>query len=156
MGRNSANFQKNPMKAVRGIVDTRLGMHIHLCMLACTHTHTCKQRWTGEEPFQSLFTYKVKHIPVYLDTLLLALTTLVTLRADFADDKLMIFFLFFLEIGSDTSCKLPPNETTYMKCQILFSRKNTKNKILKCHLLKLLPSMQVLRVLKLQKSHQEL
>ena len=34
--------------------------------------------------------------------------TLTTLWANSADDKLMICFLFFLEIGSDTSSKLSP------------------------------------------------
>ena len=68
--------------------------------------------------------------------------TLTRLWADSADDKLVKFFSYFsLKIGSDTSCKLSPNETICMECQILFSRKNKKKKS-KCRLLKFLPSMQ--------------
>ena len=43
--------------------------------------------------------------------------TLTDLQSDSADNKLMIFFLFFLLFPKETSC---------MKCQILFSRKNKK------------------------------
>ena len=52
------------------------------------------------------------------------------------------------KIGSDTSCKLSPEETICMKCQILFSKKKyekkkkKKKKNSKCRLLKILPSMQ--------------
>ena len=81
----------------------------------------------------------------YIDSLLYELT-LTTQWADSADDKLVIFFLFFLENRSDTSCKLSPKETICMKCQIPFSRKNKKN-ISKCHLLKFLPSMQSVKSL---------
>ena len=42
--------------------------------------------------------------------------------------------------GFDISCKLSPNETICMECQILFSVKNNKV-ISKCRLLKMLPSM---------------
>ena len=55
-----------------------------------------------------------------------------------ADDKLVIFFLFFPKTGFDISCKLSPMETICMKCQNLFSGKNKKN-ISKCRLLKILP-----------------
>ena len=55
------------------------------------------------------------------------LLTHTKLSAKSADDKLMTFFLLFLEIGSDTSCKLSPKETICMKCQILVSSKNKKN-----------------------------
>ena len=71
--------------------------------------------------------------------------TFTTLWAFSADDKLMIFFLFFPEnwiwhfmqivsLGDNLS----PWETVCMKCQILFSGKNKKN-ILKCRLLQILP-----------------
>ena len=33
-----------------------------------------------------------------------------------------IFSYFFLKIGSDTLCRLSPQETICMKCQILFSK----------------------------------
>ena len=64
--------------------------------------------------------------------------TLIMLWADSADDKLVIFFIFTQKIGSDTSCKLSPEETICIKCQVLFSRKKKKNKkyISKCRLLK--------------------
>ena len=52
-------------------------------------------------------------------------------KANSADDKLIKFFLFSKQIGSDTSCKLSPKETICMKCQILFSRKNKKNRFQK-------------------------
>ena len=32
-----------------------------------------------------------------------------------------------VSLGTDTSCKLSPEETICMKCQILFYRKNKKN-----------------------------
>ena len=51
------------------------------------------------------------------------------------------FSYFSWKIGCDTSCKLSPQETICMKCQILFSRKDKKN-ISKCRLLKFLPSIQ--------------
>ena len=35
------------------------------------------------------------------------------------------FTSFSWKIGSDTSCKLSPYEAICMKCQILFSRKNS-------------------------------
>ena len=38
-----------------------------------------------------------------------------------------LFSYFSYKIGSDTSCKLSPNETICMKCQILFSKNNKKN-----------------------------
>ena len=54
--------------------------------------------------------------------------TCITLRANSADEKLIIYFF-------------PENKTWhFMKCQILFSEKNKKN-ISVCHLLKILPSM---------------
>ena len=40
---------------------------------------------------------------------------------------IVFFFLFFLRIGFDISCKLSPFETVCMKCQILFCGKNKKN-----------------------------
>ena len=49
------------------------------------------------------------------------------------------FFLTFSKTGSNITCKLFPKETICIKCQTLFSRKNKKN-ILKCCLLKILPS----------------
>ena len=45
--------------------------------------------------------------------------------ANSADDRLMIFLLFFLELGFDISCRLF-SKTVCMKCEILFSRKNKK------------------------------
>ena len=47
---------------------------------------------------------------------------------------------FSKKIRFDISCKLSPQETICIKCQMLFSGKNYKN-ISKCHLLKFLPSM---------------
>ena len=61
-----------------------------------------------------------------------------TLWAYSADNKLIKFFLFFQKTGFGISHKLSPLETTCMKCQILFSRKNKEN-ISKCRLLKILP-----------------
>ena len=49
-----------------------------------------------------------------------------------------IFSYFSQKTGSDISCKLSPEETICMQCQILFSGKNKKN-ISKCRLLKILP-----------------
>ena len=71
------------------------------------------------------------------------------LWAKSADDKLMIFFLIFprksalrfhvnhitQKISFEMSCKLSPKEKIYKKSQRLFSEK------IKCHLLKILPSM---------------
>ena len=51
------------------------------------------------------------------------------------------FSYFSQETRFDISCKLSPLETTCMKCQILFSGKNTIN-VLKCRLLKLLPRVR--------------
>ena len=47
--------------------------------------------------------------------------TFITLWANSADDKLMIFFP---ETGFDISFKMSQLETVCMKCQILFSGKN--------------------------------
>ena len=53
--------------------------------------------------------------------------TLYMLWANSADDKLMLFFVFFFKkIGYDTSCKLSSSETICIRCQILFSRKVRK------------------------------
>ena len=71
--------------------------------------------------------------------------TLTMLWADSADDKLVILFLVYQKIGSDTLCKLSPKATICMKCQILFSRKNKKN-ISKCPLLIFYSAFTVLRV----------
>ena len=55
------------------------------------------------------------------------------------------FAYFFKKIGSDILCKLSPKEAVYLKCQILFSRKN-KEKTTVCISeycrLKFLPSIQ--------------
>ena len=48
------------------------------------------------------------------------------LLANSADDKLVIFFLFFPENSFDISCKLSSLETICMKYQNLFSGKNKK------------------------------
>ena len=68
--------------------------------------------------------------------------TLTSPWANSADNKLVIFFLFFPYFsqltGFDISCKLSPLETICMKYQIQFSGKN-KEKISKCCLLKILP-----------------
>ena len=66
--------------------------------------------------------------------------TFTALWANSADNKLIIFFLIFLENRFDISCKLSPKETICMKCQSLFSGEIKKN-ILECDLLKFLPSM---------------
>ena len=71
--------------------------------------------------------------------------TLTTLWADSADNKLLTFFLFFLEKRANISCKLSPQETICMKCQILLSRNIGKN-ISKCPQLKFLPSMQSVKM----------
>ena len=68
------------------------------------------------------------------------MTTLHNLPANSADDKLMIFFLFFFfpqKTDFNISCKLSPPETICKKCQNLFSGKN----ISICRLLKILPRM---------------
>ena len=44
-----------------------------------------------------------------------------------ADDKLMIFFLFFLENKLLHFMQVSPKETVCMKCQKLSSWKNKKN-----------------------------
>ena len=67
------------------------------------------------------------------------------LWADSADDKLMIFFLFFPRKQDLTIHTNSHQETICMRCQILFSRKNKKN-LSKCHLLKFLPTMQSVEV----------
>ena len=47
--------------------------------------------------------------------------TISTLWAKLADDKVMIFFLFFpKKIGSGISCNLSPEETICMRCQMHF------------------------------------
>ena len=66
--------------------------------------------------------------------IILTSLTFTTLWAFSADDKLMIFFLFFPENRIRHFIK----ETICMKCHILFSGKNKKN-ISKCCLLKILP-----------------
>ena len=71
--------------------------------------------------------------------------TLIMLSVKSANDKLMIFFFIFLKIGFDISCKLSSQETICMKYQIQFSMRNKKH-ILKCHLLKLLPGMQSVKM----------
>ena len=52
-----------------------------------------------------------------------------TLGKNFSRQLFEIFFLFFPKIGFDILCKLSPMETICIKCQILFSGKNTKNVI---------------------------
>ena len=64
-----------------------------------------------------------------------------TLWAKSADDRLLIFLLFFHKTEIDISCKLSPVETICMKCRILFSEENKKTKWT-CRLLKLLPRVQ--------------
>ena len=72
---------------------------------------------------------------------------LTLLWADSADDKLIIFFLFFSQkIGFDISYKLSPWEIICMKCQILFSGKNKKN-ISEFCLLKFSPTIVLLNKL---------
>ena len=57
--------------------------------------------------------------------LLFFFLTFITLWANSADDKLMVFFLNFSEkIGFDISCKLFPEETICIKCWSLFPGKN--------------------------------
>ena len=75
-----------------------------------------------------------------------------TLWANSMNPKNFTFFFFFFlsyshfspESRFDISCKLTPMETIRMKCQILFSGKNQKN-IPKCPLLKMLPSMLIVK-----------
>ena len=90
--------------------------------------------------------------------------TFTTLWAFSADDKMMLFFLFFPEnriwhfmqivsLGDNLHEMSNPvfweKETICMKCQILFSGKNKKN-ISKCRLLKILPRvLSVKQVLKM-------
>ena len=71
--------------------------------------------------------------------------TFTTLWANSADDKLMIFFLFFQKIGFVISCKLSSKETICMKCQSLFYGTNKKN-ISKFCLQKFLPSVLCIKV----------
>ena len=52
--------------------------------------------------------------------------TFISPWANSADDKLVIFFLFFPKIGFDIACKLFLLETIYIKCILLFSGKNKK------------------------------
>ena len=54
------------------------------------------------------------------------LISLYTLWANAADDKLELFSYFSKETKFDISCKLFPQETVFMKCQILFCRKIKK------------------------------
>ena len=54
--------------------------------------------------------------------------TLSTLGKIFSRQHFEIFFsYFFQKTGFDISCKLSPEETICMKCQILFTGKNKKN-----------------------------
>ena len=56
------------------------------------------------------------------------LLTLSTLGKNFGKQHFELFFLIFpRKKDFDSSCKLSPVETIYMKCQILFSGKNKKN-----------------------------
>ena len=64
--------------------------------------------------------------------------TFTTLWAFSADDKMMLFFLFFPENRIWHFMQIVSLETICMKCQILISGKNKKN-ISKCRLLKILP-----------------
>ena len=54
--------------------------------------------------------------------LLLLMTNTLHAGKLFQQTHFDIFFLFFPRIGSDSSCKLSPQETICMKCQVLFSR----------------------------------
>ena len=56
------------------------------------------------------------------------------------------FSYFSQKTGFDISCKLSPQETVCMKCQILFSGKNNKN-ISKCRLLKISPRVLSVKAL---------
>ena len=49
-------------------------------------------------------------------------------KANSADEKLMIFSYFSPKIGFDITCKLSPEETVCIKCQIIFSGINKKKK----------------------------
>ena len=61
-----------------------------------------------------------------------------TLGKIFSRRHFEIFFLFFPQkTGSDISCKLSPQETICMKCQILFFEKNKKKLSSICRLLKM-------------------
>ena len=53
---------------------------------------------------------------------------LITVWANSADDKFIIFFLFFSANSFDISCILSPKETICIKCQNLFSEKKKKKK----------------------------
>ena len=55
--------------------------------------------------------------------------TFTTLWAYSADNKLMLFFLFFPENRIWHYMQTSPMETIYMKCQILFSMKKKKKKM---------------------------
>ena len=57
----------------------------------------------------------------------LCILAFTTTWANSADDKLMIiFFIFPRKTGFNISCKLSQIETIYMKCQMLFHKKNKK------------------------------
>ena len=56
----------------------------------------------------------------------ISMLTFIILWANSADDRLIIYLLFPLKIGFDTSCKLSPKETICMRCLILFSGENKK------------------------------
>ena len=48
------------------------------------------------------------------------------LRRQYVWQVKSFFFFFFQKTGFDNSCKLSPQETVWMKCQILFPGKNKK------------------------------
>ena len=107
-----------------------------LPFLSCLQFTECikKPYRLKNETVQSLWSEFHKHIPSSLKITWYFLTlTITTLWAYSADDKLIIFFLFFPEnmlwhfIQIVFCSKLSSVETICTKCQILFSRK-TKNK----------------------------
>ena len=102
----------------------------NLC-LSCRYTMSVLLRWAN----CGLWVFSLFDIGPF------DCSTLSTLLANSAEDRLMIFFLFFLENRIwHFIFKLSPLETFHMKCQNLFSVKNKKN-ISKCCLLKFLLSI---------------
>ena len=71
---------------------------------------------------KSSLDFEITRVDCMLKKKPFCLSTFTTLWANSADDRLMIFSLFFQKIGFDSSSKLSPSN-----CQILFLGTNKKN-----------------------------
>ena len=68
-----------------------------------------------------------KNLQVYPIPLITIFSTITTLMANSADDKLVIYFSFFTKTGFNISCKLSPNPVFWEKYEKYFNMSLAEN-----------------------------